>query len=451
MIDLILRGGTIVTMDGRRRIIDDGAIVVQGKRIEFVGKREEAESKYKCEKELDTKGKVIFPGLINAHNHMYQVLARSIGSDLRLLDWLERCIFPFMGFLNEKEEDIYTAELLGCIENIKSGNTYVIDYPSGRSDVPIKAMIETGIKGCFIRRISDVNAPENVLEEPEEVISECEKLAKRWHGAADGRIMVGIGPSHPYNCSKELLIEAKNFSDKFSTIYHTHTCETKEDLRLCVKYHGKTDVELLNELGIIGPRYHAVHSVWVSSAEINYLAKSGAHVIHNPISNMYLGEGIAPVPEMRKVGINVCLGSDGPACNSNQDIIQSMKFAACLHKVNKLDPAIITAQDVLEMATINGAKALGLERDIGSLEVGKKADIIIVDMEKPHIAPVHDPVASLVYCANGSDVETVIIDGEIVMEQRRMKTIDEQKVIRRSNEVSQRLNEKIKISGVSKD
>jgi len=447
MTDVIIKGGTVVTMDDKRRIIEDGAVVTRENKIEFVGKREEAEKRFKTGKEIDAGRKVIFPGLINAHTHMFQVLLRNLAVDAPLLDWLESVIHPALSILKENRDDIHAAALLGCIENIKSGVTHVVDnhYGGGNYDAVIEAMIETGIRGCLARGIYELNVPEPLREDPKDAISDCERLVRKWRGAAGGRIMVGIAPMHPCNASKELLVKARDFSDEFGVIYHTHTGESKGDQELNVKIHGKTDVELLKELGVLGPRYHAVHSVWVSKAEINHMAQAGVHVVHNPVANMYLGSGVAPIPEMRNAGINVALGTDGPASNNNQDLIESMKFAACLHKVNKLDPAIITAQDVLEMATINGAKALGLEGEIGSLEVGKKADLIIVDMEKPHISPVHDPVASLVYCANGGDVDTVIVDGKVVMERRQIKTVDEQKVIQKSYEVSQRLEEKLKI------
>lgn len=436
MSDLTLKGGTVVTIDQKRRIIKDGAIAISGNKIEFVGKKEEVEKKFKSDEILDLKGKIIFPGLINAHDHMFQVMLRNLGVDVNLLEWLKTVIHPAISILKDNKESIHAAALLACLENLKSGNTFVMDnHYGGNYDAVIEAMIKSGIRGCLARGIYEINVPEIIRESPKVAIPDCERLFRKWHGAEGGRIMVGIAPMHPCHVSKEMLLKAKEFSDKFNAPYHTHTGESKGDQDLNVKIHGKTDVELLKELGILGPRYMSVHSVWVSEADIKNMAKAGVHVVHNPVSNMYLGSGVAKIPEMRKAGINIALGSDGPASNNNQDVIQSMKFAACLHKVSKLDPAIIRAQDVLEMATINGAKALGLENEIGSLEAGKKADIIIVDMEKPHIAPVHDPVASLVYCANGSDVETVIIDGKIVMKNREVLTINEREVLKKANEV----------------
>lgn len=443
-IDIIVSGGTIVTVDKERRIIKNGAIAIEGDRIAFVGKKEEVEQKNKGEITIDASKKVIFPGFVNAHTHMFQVLLRNLAVDMVLLEWLKRSIWPML--FSFKEEDVYTSSLLGCVENIKSGITCVVDnhYGGRYYDAVVKAMIETGVRGCVPRGGYEVNVMEELREDPEHILGDTERLIRQWHGAADGRIMIGVAPMHPCFASREFLIRAKELSDKYNVVYHTHTGESKRDQDLNLSFHGKTDVELLDELGILSPRYHAVHAVWISQREIGQLAKAGAHAIHNPTSNMYLGSGIAPVPEMLEAGVNVALGTDGPASNNNQDIIQSMKFAACLHKVSKLDPAIITSRQVLEMATINGAKALGLEHEIGSLEAGKKADITIVDMEKPHIAPVHDPIASLVYCANCSDVEAVIIDGKVVMEGGELNTVDEREVLRRSYEVVEALKEEVK-------
>jgi len=443
MADLIVKGGTVVTMDGARRIIRDGAIVISGDRIEFVGSREEAEGKYRAERTIDASGKFIFPGFINAHTHMFQVLLRNLAVDMVLLEWLRRVIHPAL--LAFEEEDVYVGALLGCLENIKSGVTCIVDNHYGRYfDAVLRAMVEAGVRGCLPRGGYVVNAKEELLEDPDYILRDTERLVREWHGAAGGRIMVGVAPMHPCFATREFLLKAKELSDKYGVVYHTHTGESREDQELNRRFHGQSDVELLQELGILSPRYHAVHGVWVSQREIGYLAEAGAHVIHNPVSNMYMGSGVAPVPEMLAAGVNVALGTDGPASNNCQDIIQTMKFAACLHKVSKLDPAAITARQVLEMATINGAKALGLEDQIGSLEMGKKADITIVDMEKPHIAPVHDPIGSLVYCAHGSDVDTVIIDGRVVMEGGEVKTIDEEDILEKSYEVVEGLKGRVR-------
>jgi 5-methylthioadenosine/S-adenosylhomocysteine deaminase len=441
-VDMIITGGTVVTVDKERRVIKNGAVAIEGNRIAFVGKMAEVEQKYKAEKKIDARGKAVFPGFINAHTHMFQVLLRNLATDMVLLEWLKRSIWPML--FSMRERDVYVSSLLGCLENIRSGVTCVVDnhYGGRYYDEVVNAMMESGVRGCVPRGGYEVNAMEGLLEDRDRILSDTERLIKQWHGAANGMIMIGVAPMHPCFASREFLIKAKELSDKYGVVYHTHTGESKRDQELNLAYHGKTDVELLNELGILSARYHAVHAVWVSQHEVGMLAKAGAHAIHNPVSNMYLGSGVAPVPEMLAAGVNVALGTDGPASNNNQDIIQSMKFAACLHKVNKLDPAIISAKQVLEMATLGGARALGLEHEIGSLEAGKKADITIVDMQRPHIAPVHDPVASLVYCANCGDVDTVIIDGRVVMEGGEVKTVNELEILRKSYEVVEGLKER---------
>ncbi len=430
MADILIKGGTIVTMDKKRRLIENGVVIIKKGKIVFVGGREEIERRHGAEKEIDARGKVLFPGLINAHTHMFQVLLRGLGPDIPLMDWLKKAVWPMAATLSES--DVYTGALLGSIENVKSGATSVIDMHYIKPlDAVAKAMDEVGVRGCLARGYYEKNVPEELCEDPNDALKDCERLIKKWHGAANGRIMIGVAPMDLLSVSKELLVKSKEIAEKYNVIYHTHTSNSME-------------VKVLEELGILGPRYNAVHCTLVSKGGIKGLARSGCHVIHNPVSNMYLGVGVTLIPEMRNAGINVALGTDGPASNNNQDLIEGMKFAACLHKVNKRNPAIITAQDVLEMATINGAKALGLEREIGSIEVGKKADLIIVDMQKPHIAPVHDPVAALVYCANGGDVDTTIIDGKIVMENRQIKTVDEKEIIQKAVDAAYGLKKRAK-------
>jgi len=442
--DILIEGGFVITMDSERKVIRDGGVVMDKGRIVFVGKKNEARRKFRVKKIIDASKCAIIPGLINAHTHLFQSLLRNLGTDMELLDWLKTSIHPAISCYSEG--DVRIAAFWGIIENIKSGVTCVIEnhYGAGYYETILDAMIETGIRGCLARGIYEINVVDELKEKPDEAIASTERLVKRYHGAANGRIMVAVAPMHPCFASKELLLKAKELSDKYGILYHTHTAESKRDQELNVKSHGKTDVELLHELGILSPKYHAVHAVWVSEKEIKYLAETGAHVIHNPVSNMYLASGIAPIPEMLKAGINVALGTDGPASNNTQDMLQTMKFAACLHKVSKLNSLALTAWDVLEMATINGAKALGLEKELGSLEVGKKADITIINLDKPHIKPIHDPVGSIVYCANCNDVETVIIDGKIVMENRKILTLDEKSFAEKAESGAYNIKERIK-------
>ena len=438
---LLIEARYVIPVRPRGRIIRDGAVVVEDDRIVFVGKRDEARAKYSgFEHVIKADRHVVIPGIVNAHCHLFQSILKNIGIDMELVSWLRTSIHPTLASFTD--EDFYVAAKWGLIENIKSGVTSIIENhygPRGHEAV-IKALIESGLRAVLARGIYEVNVLIDMLKEtPEQALSHVESLVKQYHGKENGRIRIAVAPMHPYNASKELLLKAKELADKYDLIYHTHTAESKKDQELVVQLHGKTDVALLYELGILSPRYHAVHAVNVSPEEIKYIAETGAHVIHNPESNMYLGSGIAPIPEYMEAGVNVALATDGAGSNNNNDMIEAMRFAVFLHRAAKSHPSIITAWDALEMATINGAKALGLENEIGSLEPGKKADITIIKLDAPHTAPVHDPLGAIVYCANAQDVDTVIVDGRILMENRVVKIFDEEKVKEEAYKAAERI------------
>lgn len=428
MSTLIVEAKYIIPVRPRGRIIKDGSIVVEDDQIVFIGKRDEARRKFHSDTVIRAERHVVVPGLVNAHNHLFQSILKNIGIDMELVSWLRTSIHPTLASF--REEDFYVAAKWGLIENIKSGVTTLIEnhYGPFGYDWVAKALIESKLKAVLARGIYELNVLLDILkEDPDKALSHVEYLVKKYHGY-NNKLWIAVAPMHPYNASKELLLKAKELSDKYGILYHTHTAESKKDQELVIQLHGKTDVELLYELSILGPRYHAVHAVNVSPKEIKLLAKTGAHVIHNPESNMYLGSGIAPIPDYIENNVNVALGTDGAGSNNNNDMIEAMRFAVFLHRAARSHPSIITAWDAIEMATINGAKALGLEKQIGSLEPGKKADITIIRLDSPHTAPVTDPLGAIVYCANAGDVDTVIVDGEIVMENRRVLVFDEEKV-----------------------
>jgi 5-methylthioadenosine/S-adenosylhomocysteine deaminase len=243
----------------------------------------------------------------------------------------------------------------------------------------------------------------------------------------------------PLWCTPELWKESLRLAEEFGIGIHTHVAETRSEIEEMRRLHGKSPAEFLYDLGVLGSNVHAIHSVWLSDKEIKMLKRTGTHVVHCPVSNMYLASGVAPIPQMIKEGVNVALGSDGPASNNTQDLFECMKATVCLQKAASLNPTVLASQQALEMATVNGAKALGVDKELGSLEKGKIADIIVVDLKKPHISPVHNPSSSLVYCAKGSDVDTVIIDGQIVMEDRRLMTINEYKAIEKAQRSADKL------------
>ena len=418
---MMVYGDFVLSMK-ERKIIKNGAVIVEDGEIVFVGKEDEAK-KFLPEEKIGGKGKIVMPGFVNAHNHLFQAVLRNLAVDMVLLDWLRTSIWPMLSSFNSDE--MKKAVRLGILEAIRSGTTTLIDnhYGGRFYDEVADELISSGIRGVLARGGYEINAKEELLEDRSRIISDTERLIKKYRG----KLTVAVAPMHPCFASKELLLMAKDLSERYNVPYHTHTSESKEDQELVKKVHGKTDVELLHELGILGPKYHAVHGVYMSENEIKLMAMSKANLVHNPVSNMYLGSKAAPVPEMLKEGVNIALGTDGPASNNNQDMMTSMKVAALLHKSSKQSPTAISAWDVLEMATINGARALN--GNFGVLDEGKRADIIVLDMRQPNTSPVHDPVGTVVYCATYNNVDSVIVDGKVLMREKKVLVYDEDKVI----------------------
>jgi 5-methylthioadenosine/S-adenosylhomocysteine deaminase len=403
---------------------------------------------------------IAIPGLINAHTHMFQSFLRGLGDDLELMKWLKEVSYPIIQAISE--EDVYIAALLGCIEQIKTGTTYVIDNHYQNSseraiDKVAQAILETGMKGLIARgmrwrtpraikdKYPDFLFPYSLSEE----ISITERLIRKWN-KKESRVKVCPAPLNTRLAGPEMFLEAKKLSEKYNVPIHTHISETQAPLRICIEDYGKTEIELLHEIGVLNHLFHVVHGVWLNDEDINLMAKAKANLIHCPVSNMILASGVAPVPKMLEKGINVALATDGPASNNNQDMISVLKFTALLHKVSTLNPLITPCEQVLEMATINGAKALGLENEIGSIEIGKKADIVLINTKRPHIWPVHRHTSALVYCANGSDVAYTIIDGKVVYEYGNIKTVDEESILEMAKEHAYQLVEKAGIASLKK-
>jgi 5-methylthioadenosine/S-adenosylhomocysteine deaminase len=415
-------------MDSKRRVFERGSVAIDGDKIVAVGKS----VKEKADIVIDAKGKVVLPGLINAHTHLAMVLLRGVADDMELMSWLETKIWPIEK--NLRAEDCYVGALLGCLEMIKSGTTCFADQYFFMENVA-RAVEEAGIRASLSYGIIEFDDPkrrESELRTGEKLVKECE-------GAAKGRITTMFGPHAAYTCSSECLIKVKELAKKYKVGIHTHISETQAEVKQITKKYGRRPVEYLDAIGFLGPEVLAAHCVWVTEHEIKILKERGVKPVHNPISNMKTASGVAPVQEMLDAGIPVALGTDGAASNNALDMMNEMKFAALLNKVHRLDPVIVSAAATLEMATINGARALGLDKKIGSLEEGKKADIIIVDFDKPHLAPLHNVVSHLVYSAVGGDVDTTIVDGKILMQGREVLTLDEDKVLERAQKTSEDL------------
>jgi len=412
-------------MDAKRRIFERGSVAIDGNKITAVGK----DVKEKADVVIDAKGKVVLPGLINDHTHLAMVLLRGVADDMALMPWLETRIWPIEK--NLRAEDCYAGALLGCLEMIKSGTTCFADQYFFMENVA-RAVEEAGMRASLAYGIIEQGDPKRRESE----LRAGEKLVKEFNGKAKGRITTMFGPHAPYTCSPECLIKVKELAKKHKVGIHTHISETRDEVKQITEKYGKRPVEHLDAIGFLGPEVLAAHCVWVTGREIKILKERGVTPVHNPISNMKTASGVAPVQEMLDAGIPVALGTDGAASNNTLDMINEMKFAALLNKVHKLNPIIVSAAATLEMATINGAIGLRLDKKIGSLEAGKKADIILVDLKKPHLTPLHNVVSHLVYSATSGDVDTTIVDGKILMQGRKVMALDEDKVLERAQKTS---------------
>lgn len=426
--DVLIKDGHIITMDPQRRIFERGSVAIADGKIVAVGKN----INVKADTVIDAKGKVVLPGLVNAHTHLSMTLLRGIADDMEFDPWLKTKIWPIEKHL--RAEDCYVGALLGCLEMIKSGTTCFADQYFFMEDVA-RAVEKAGIRGVLSYGIIEQGDPKKRKSE----IREGEKLVKTCHGTADGRILTMFGPHAPYTCSPECLAQVKELAKKYKVGIHTHIAESKWEVEEIIKKYGKRPVEHLDAIGFLGPEVLAAHCVQLAEHEIRILRDRGVKPVHNPVSNMKIACGVSPVPEMLAAGIPVALGTDGAASNNSLDMFNEMKFAALLNKVDKFDPTVMPVQSVLEMATVNGGRALGLGENLGSLEVGKKADLILVDLRKPHLTPLRNVISHLVYSATGGDVDTVIVDGKVIMQGRRVLTLEEDKVLEEAQKVADNL------------
>ncbi len=437
--EFCITDATIVTLNPDREVIDRGYIKIRDDRIVAMGEGACPEPRAAGSKDIDASGKIVFPGLINTHNHLFQTLTKGLGDDLVLSDWLSRVTFPAACHL--QAEDVHAAALHGCVEGIRGGTTTVLDYMyphprPGLGDAVVQAFSESGIRGILgrgtINTGDEFGTPKGIMQDVATVEADCVRLIEKYHGSAGGRISVWLAPAAVWLATREMLELTWDLAKTYKTGYTIHISETPFDREASRKLHGQFDAEVLQTLGILGPNVLMVHCVCLTERDIRMARHHDMKVSHNAVSNMYLSSGVAPVPEMTERGITVGLGTDGPASNNSQDMIELLKFTALLHKVHSKDPTIITAEKVLEMATIDGAKALGMEADIGSLEVGKKADLFVYDpMKCGKSIPMHNPVSTLVYSGSRACVDTVLVDGVPLLLEGRLLCADEEAVYRK--------------------
>ncbi|MEM2118126.1 MAG: amidohydrolase [Candidatus Bathyarchaeia archaeon] len=428
--DILIRDCIILPMI-KKEIIENGAIAIKNGKITFVGKSAAATS-LKAEKEIDAKEKVAMPGLINCHTHLPMTLFRGIAEDQPLDAWLKETIWPLEAKL--KANDVYAGALLGCLEMIKSGTTCFADMYFYENMVA-KAVEKSGFRGVLAQGI--IESGHKLLGAI--TFRKSVNFAKKFHGYANGRVRTMLGPHAAYSCSVNLFKKIKEKSAELNVGVQIHLAESKAMFKEFEKKHGLSEVEFLDKIGFLNEKVLAAHCIDLSEKDMHILSERSVNVVHAPVANMKLGEGAAKVKDLMDLGVNVCLGTDGPASNNTLDMFETMKTAALLQKHTYRDPTVLPAYEVLKMATINGAKALGLMREVGSIEVGKRADLILVDFSKPHLKPLHNIYASLVYAAHGSDVDTVIIDGKVLMENKQVKDLDDRVVMENTQKAALRL------------
>jgi len=441
--DLLVKNGTIVTMDGEHRIFGDGVVAVRGDVIAFVGKSSDfvlgQVKGVTTRLTIDARGKLVLPGFVNGHTHVPMTLLRGLRDDVPLDEWLQKYIFPAEA-KNVTEDFVRWGTRLAAAEQIRGGITTFADMYYFE-DVIAEETKAAGMRAVLGETVVDFPAPDN--KNNETMLEYAEKFLKRWQG--DPLIHTAVAPHAIYTCSQKTLQDSAALARKYRARILIHVAEMKKELDDSRAQNGTTPVQYLDKLGILGPDMVAAHCIFVDQTDRRILAQRQVGCVHNPSSNMMLASGVAPVIEERAAGVAVGLGTDGPAGSNNDlDLMEEMDLAAKLQKVTKMDPQALGAKAVVEMATIEGARALHMEKEIGSLEPGKKADFILIGLDAPNAVPMYDVYAQLAYALKGSDVETVIIGGRVVMRDKKLLTVDEAAVIAKAREFKNKIEASLK-------
>jgi 5-methylthioadenosine/S-adenosylhomocysteine deaminase len=422
-VDLVVRNGTVVTVDGGRRVIARGAVAVDGGRIAAVGTESEVDADYRAKQVLDAHGGIVMPGLVNAHTHAAMVLFRGIADDLKLMEWLQKYIFP-------AEKNNVTADFvragtrLAALEMIRSGTTTFVDMYYFEDQVA-ETCKEAGLRGVLGSTLIEFPAPDN--KTIPDALAYAERFLKKWSG--DALVVPAVAPHSTYLCTPETLKAARALADRYHAPILIHLSESADEQAQVKEKYGRTPTEHLQQLGFLRPGVLGAHGIWLTPSDRKILKEAGAGVAHCPQSNMKLSSGAAPVRDMLAEGVRLGLGTDGAASNNDLDMFEEMLTAALLAKHTSGDPTAAPAAAVLEMATLGGARALGMEDRIGSLEPGKRADLVVVGLDEPRLHPLFDPVSHLVYVAKGADVRDVVVEGRVIMRDRRVLTLDERAVV----------------------
>jgi len=435
---ILIKGGTIITMNAVDEIVT-GDLLVRDSRIVSIG-----ETLEDADEVIDARGCAVLPGFVQTHIHLCQTLFRGAADDLPLIDWLKQRIWPMEAA--HTPASLRASARLGIAEMIKGGTTCALTMETvNHTEEVFRAVEETGFRATVGKCMMDAgeDIPAELFEETDDAIRESLALIEEWHMRAGGRIRACFAPRFAVSCTRELLVEVARLSRERGVLVHTHASENRTEIEMVERATGMRNIEYLSTLGLTAPHIALAHCVHLKENEMNILAQTGTHVLHCPSSNLKLGSGIASIAEMLARGISVSLGADGAPCNNRLDMFTEMRTAALLQKVSH-GADVLPARRILRMATIEGARALGQAEEVGTLENGKRADLIMIELERLHLTPIPDIISTIVYAAEAADVKTVLIDGQIVMRDGELATVNEREVIAETRAEAKLLFERAK-------
>jgi 5-methylthioadenosine/S-adenosylhomocysteine deaminase len=449
-IDLLVKNATVITMDKQRRVLYDAAIAVVGDRILEVGDSKVLEAKYQADEVLDGRNKTVFPGFINTHSHLFQGALKGLGRDKNLWDWLDasvRFALHEVGY-----EEVYAAAVVGAIENLRSGSTTVLDYhyahakERGMDDAVTQAFEDVGIRGILGRAHTNVSKmPEGAacphVETEQDFFDDVDRLQNKYKDHSN--ISLALAPGIIWDLSEEGYRQCRTVADKYKIPVTMHVLESEHDNNFTQETYGMNLMPFLEKTGVLGPDFIAVHCVDMSEEDFEIFKKYDIKVSHNPVSNMILASGVAPIPRMQKEGLTISLATDGSASNDTQDMMEVIKTSALIHKCVLRDPEVMSAAEVLEMASLGGAKTLGREDDLGAIEAGKKADFWLMNPMTSRCVPVADPVAAVVYHSSQQNVDSTVVGGKVILKEGKIMTVDEDAALNRLQEVAYKLRERV--------
>lgn len=457
MIDILIQRAMVITVDSQRRVFMNGAIAINEGKIVEVGPSPELEQKYPARTVIDGSYKIAMPGMINCHMHLPQVIMRGVNDNVEVMAKLKNYIWPIQGHYDE--QDALISARLGLLEMIKSGTTAFLGtglHPRYGIDAIAQAVVDSGMRGVISKYVMDLTgyALDNsalhtgMWEKGEESLQQACELIEKWNDAGNGRLQVWFSPRSVGGVSEELFKKISRLAQEYGVGITTHWAEVQNNVDYTLEQYGLLPVEFAQRVGMLGKNVTFAHGIYFEERELDLLAETGTNICHCPVCNSKLAMGTAKVSRMLRKGVNVCLGNDGMPVNNTADMFREMRTALVVQRNVTGDPLYPTAAEAVEMATINGARGIMADAIVGSLEAGKHADVVLVDARKPHLAPVHDPVSVVAWAANGGDVDTVLIDGRIIMQGRRVLTLDEERILQDAEERKHKILEQ---SGVKAD